>query len=289
MRFILIFLLSPFCVAQTFIEQEFIGFINTHDNAYIPYNLRFICNSFECVGYSISDLNGDNETKSEVYGQINFTDNVIHFKEINTIYTKADYQSFDHICLIQFDLKIKRNLQDFKDQLKSKYIGFFEDGSVCSKGTINLTSSNKFLQKIEKLKNQISNLRSKNIVEDSIEISAEKALKYLTKNPFLAKDDMLTKSVPYHPGLRLFVQDMGISDNDLIQLKTDDFIQKISLTKDYFEINIKPKSTIEIKALEEGSSPSIPIKLILKDIYANTSSKEIFVLRKDQKLSIYFE
>ena len=281
--------MCPFCIAQTFIEQEFIGFINTHDSVIIPYNLRFICNSFECVGYSVSDLNGDNETKSEVSGQINFQENVIHFKEINTIYTKADYQSFDDICLIQFDLKIKRNLQDFKDRLKSNYVGFFEDGLMCSKGTINLTSSNKFLGKIEQLKNQISNLNSKNKVEDSLEIAAEKALKYLTKTSFFTKDDVLTKSVPYHPGLRLFVQDMGISDNDLIQLKSDDFIQKISLTKDYFEINIKPKSIVEIKALEEGSSPSIPIKLILKDIYANTSSKEIFVLRKDQKLSIYFE
>lgn len=80
---------------------------------------------------------------------------------------------------------------------------------------------------------------------------------------------------------------MGINDNDMIEIITTKGSELISLSKNPFEINIEPDDVIQIKAIDEGDSPSIPIKLVAKDMFSHkTELEEIIVLRKNQTFTI---
>ena len=92
--------------AQVSIQGDYLGTLSFGDSGLLTYSVEFTCVNSECTGYSISDVGGANETKSELEGQINFSENKVYFYERNIVYTKASNETYNEICLLEFDFDL---------------------------------------------------------------------------------------------------------------------------------------------------------------------------------------
>ena len=66
-------------------EQEYLGIIKLNDSSFISYRLNLLENNNLISGYSITDIGGDHETKSNITGEFNDETNILSFKEVGII------------------------------------------------------------------------------------------------------------------------------------------------------------------------------------------------------------
>ena len=106
-------------------DYELLGTIILESNQLISYKVQFNLEENNFIqGYSFTDMNGENETKSYIRGYYNAKSNDIQFKESDILYTKSEFLP-EEFCFISFKGKFKGNTK--KKTLDGDFIGIYDD------------------------------------------------------------------------------------------------------------------------------------------------------------------
>jgi len=157
MRLFLIISLLFVCPSFVFSQSnsfEFTGLIQVEKQK-ISYIIKFdFIHNNSIEGYSITDIEGENYTKSKIKGTYDTIKQIISFEEIKILQTKSKEQISD-FCFIHIkNANVKKN--DGFLYFNSPFIGFYTDGSKCAQGKIYMQSDIKKL--IEKLSEHIKKM-----------------------------------------------------------------------------------------------------------------------------------
>lgn len=247
-------------------DYEFIGVIKINNSTIISYRLVFQESNGKISGYSITDLQGDNETKNIIVGSYDKKTNIFTFKEKEIEYTKSKITKND-FCNISFEGKI--NLLK-SEKIKGEFNSFFKDNKACLKGELSLVSSKKALHKMEKFDKKIS--KSKRIDEKTKDsISLVKVLDELKVN--ILKAGELTSIFMNSEEVFISFYDAQKEDGDEITVYFEDkkiISNYIVLNKEkIIKVNLTTNnnSTLKIVSNSEGkiSPNTTKIKIYNKE------------------------
>ena len=255
-----------FCYLFSFGQQDFeyVGFIKLNDSSLISLTVKFQETNGKINGFTLTDVGGEHETKSSIVGVYNDDNNVLNFKEVETIYTKS-YVTEDDFCYINFTsrpYKLRRS-----SKLNGTFKGLFPDNTECIDGEISLSTKEKQLEKIEKAKKFIK--KTKRISESEKEnIDLVKMMDTVQMNVLRQKQVMSVFS--NSKNIRIEIYDGGQIDGDKISLIYNNkiILRDFETKKERKNIPLilsKSKNSFILKANNVGS------------ISTNTAVIEVFV------------
>ena len=154
-----IFLTLLFFISNSFFGQanyEFFGILklNGDSKSMISYRINFEEKNGKIKGYSITDLEGDHETKNVITGTYDAKSKIFNFKENEILYTKSTF-SQNSFCFINYVGKIK--LVNKNSKLEGDFKGIFKNNSTCINGTLSLIGSDKIYEKLNTMSKKIQN------------------------------------------------------------------------------------------------------------------------------------
>jgi len=253
-RYLFIFIsISQLALAQIN-EHKYFGAIILENNAPMSFSLDLIEKDGKVSGYSITNHDTEDETKSEIQGLYFKEDKTFQLQETQIIYTKSE-NPINSFCYIRMNLKTKNRFT--KKRLEGNFIGNFLDSSSCAKGKVLLLEKSIIEKKIKKIERKLEKIKQKEVKQ---EITTTEILK--------DGDDLNIKwNTKY---IKIKIWDSNQEDGDKINLKINN-----NIILDDFETNNKPKNikykleegknTIEIKATSLGSSPPNTCRIELID------------------------
>jgi hypothetical protein len=264
------------------VDYEFIGVIKFNKTSMISYRLVFSENNGKISGYSITDLQGINETKNIIVGTYNKKTKVLIFKEKQMEYTKSKITKND-FCNIHFEGKV--NLSS-SDKLKGSFQSFFSNNSPCINGDLNMVSSKKATSRMEKFDNKIS--KSKRIGEEAKDsISLVKVLNELKVN--IIKEGELVSVFMNSSEIFISFYDAGQEDGDEITVFYDDLkiISNYSVLNKEKILKLTLKNNNSIIKIISNSEGRIPPNTTKVKIYNKEKTIELFTdLKKNETTSI---
>ena len=142
--FILVYPVMAF--ASSGDSAVFIGSLHTQNNLSFPYKLCIIETAGVLDGYSLTDINGPDETCTSIRGKLTTDSRYYSIHETKVIYTRSA-GGLKNLCYIHALLKLASagNIP----VLKGKFNGFREDGkTTCASGTMQLYGAEKLLKKL---------------------------------------------------------------------------------------------------------------------------------------------
>lgn len=262
-RFILVLFFFLFFNIGFAQEFQFIGLIKFDKTNIISYKLVLSKKNGKISGYSITDFQGENETKNKIIGDYNDKTQQLNFTEKDIIYTKSKIIQND-FCYLNFKGKV-----NLKEKISGSFLSIFNDEQVCLKGTINLVSAEKAKKRMKKFDNKI---QKSSVVsnENKKEINLEKFLDEL-KSDVLKKNE-LTSIYFNSDEIQLEIWDSSAEDGDEISIDLDNETilshYKILNKKKYLKIKLDKEITvIKITANNVGEYPPNTAKI-------NISNKE---------------
>lgn len=270
--------------AQTNIKYEFIGTLQLANNELISYKLNFEdIGKGKIQGSSITDIYGDDRTKSTINGNINFTEQKLSFTETANLSTKSKAKENEFCYLIVRNAKFKTVRG--KTILQGKFTGKLPDGTVCANGTLYMVSSS-YLQQLEN-----NYLNAKNVNNaDTLSLLKEKVelLKQRSEKNTLKSNETLNVNWQSNE-IILEIWDGEQEDLDEIAVFVNDkkIVDKLTLKrqKKVYIIPLNEKvSTIKIIGLHEGLSAPCTANINLKD--GTEVTPIISVLKKGESNSI---
>lgn len=264
---------------------EYVGVIKLNDTSFISYKLAFEELDGLINGFSIADLGGKHETKSDIRGTYNEDEKKFDFSEYNIVYTKSPITELD-MCLVNFSGKLK-NLKKNK-AFSGTFKGIYPDGNPCIDGDIIMSNARNVEERIAKMDKKIQ--KSKKISQEiKDKISAKRILDTLTMS-VVRKDENL--NIFTSPGtLVVSLYDFGRVDNDRINLYLGDdlILEDYAISKEKKEISIQidmESTVLRVVAISEGTSPPNTVKIEIKgaDQFITTSTS----LRKGDQAELTF-
>lgn len=261
---ILIFVFFVTCCYSEMYAQntsyEYFGAIKLNDTSVITYNLNFKEEKGSIKGYSITDLGGEHETRSLIFGEYNQEEKELSFRETAIVYTKSTFAHED-FCHINFTTK---NYKLGDKKIGGKFIGLFSDNTRCIDGEILLNESGKIEQRITKVTKKINRIKR---IPDSIKQRADvnKLMDSLKMN--ILRNGKTLNLFSKHEKITISIYDGGQVDGDII----DVFLDNKLVLKDFI-VNKTPK-LLPIKLTEKRRV----IKIVAKNtgtISTNTAVLE---------------
>ncbi|GAA4975217.1 hypothetical protein GCM10023315_27380 [Algibacter aquimarinus] len=244
-----VFSLTHYSFAQT--NYEYLGGLKLNDSTIISYKINFIVNDEDVKGFSVTDLGGEHETRSNVFGEYDIKKRELSFRETGIVYTKSPVSQND-FCFL--NVTAKNFVFGKTKSVKTKFIGLFSDNTECINGEIALNSAEKVEKRINKVVTKIN--KSKRVA-DSVKqkINMIKVMDSLNMN-ILRKNQTLsffTKSSK----IRFIIYDGGQEDGDNITItsngKTILKSYVANKTEKYLDVDLNSnKTSIVIKANNEG-------------------------------------
>jgi len=264
-RSILLLLLISFVTLSQEETYEYLGVIKLNDSAFIPYKLAFENRAGVITGYSLSDLGGKHETKSNLIGSYDEKTDLLTFNEYDIVYTKSPIEELD-MCLVHFKGKVRklRKSKAFSGDFKGKY----PDGTSCLNGMIIVSNAQKVEERVAKIDKKVQ--KSKRVSQEiKDKFSAKRTLDTLTMTTVRNGENLniFTKSET----LTLTIYDSGKVDDDRIQLMVNEtvILEDYSIVKEPKEIPItllrNTPNVITVKALDEGTSAPNTVKVEIQD------------------------
>jgi len=257
MRFIAIpFLLL--CVNLGFSQNtySYLGTLILTNNTPISFSLELEEDNGIVNGYSITNINTPDETKSEISGLYYKKDKSFQLQETQILQTKSE-AALNTFCYISMNLSIKGKFG--AKRLEGAFTGNFLDSIECASGKIILMERTKLEKKIEKIKRKVEKKYNEKY-QDTL----------LVKRTQILKDgDDFTINWEGNK-LRLFIWDANMEDGDKIQLNIneniilDDFETTNKRKKIKYKL-VEGENTIEIKATNLGTSPPNTSRIELVD------------------------
>ncbi|GAB1403313.1 hypothetical protein DSECCO2_554090 [anaerobic digester metagenome] len=281
---VFIVMLSLSSLAQEYI---FAGAIVIDKTEVLSYRITYQIDQTNTIsGFSISDLNGKEETKAQLTGKYNPKDRTLSYVENKIVYTKST-TPIEEFCLMKVNGKIE------KKSGKTIFTGTFEavgssDDIICASGTLILLSE-----------------------KDMDELSA-KAVKAVKKLPAAAEKPIETEPEPWSrnvfeikPGKNV---ELELKSNELIIELVDDRFQdgdRVSVFKNSVKVIDKLELTNRVQSFkyaideqekeivftflaeDEGSIAQTTFKAVIK----NNRENNLFIcsLEKGEKVSVIFK
>ena len=258
MKFNLIFisiLISEILCAQIN-EHKYFGTIILENNAPMSFSLDLIEKNGLVSGYSITNHNNENETKSEIQGVYIKEDKSFQLQETQIIYTVSE-APLNSFCYIRMNLNLKNRFT--KKRLEGVFSGNFLDSIECAKGRVMLIEKSIVEKKIKKIEKKIEKHKKKEqqneiveteILKDGDNLNLKWNSKYLTIKIWDANQEDGDK-------VNLTIN----SDRILESFETENKAKKIK----YKLTEVKNKVIIEATSLGKSPPNTSRIELIDKN------------------------
>ena len=279
------FFISNATIGQT--NYEFFGIIKLNGDSknMISYRINFEEKKGKISGYSITDLDGEHETKNVITGTYDAKTKIFNFKENEILYTKSSF-SQNSFCFINYVGKIK--LVNKNSKLEGDFTGMFKNKKTCINGTLTLIGSEKIYDKLNMMSKKIEkskkiDQKTKNEV-NPVQFMDDLKLNKLTKNQNMSV-------VWEDKKIKIEIFDAGKEDGDKINLYNGNKLilsnYVITNKKKIIEIELE-KDDLEftIEAISEGTIAPNTAKVILVD--KNRSFELMTNLSKSEKAKITF-
>ncbi|MDP7568201.1 MAG: hypothetical protein QF383_07400 [Flavobacteriales bacterium] len=243
---------------QSFSQNTFnyLGTLILINNTPISFSLNLQEQNGIINGYSITNINTPDETKSEISGLYFKKDKSFQLQETQILQTNSE-APLNTFCYINMNLSFKGKFGT--KRLEGTFIGNFLDSTQCASGKIILMEEKKLIKKIEKVKKKINKQASKTHT-DTNQIQQTKILK--DGNDFTINWES--------DKIKLFIWDANQEDGDKIQLIINgniilnNFETKNKRKKIKYRL-VDGENIIEIKATNSGTSPPNTSRLELVD------------------------
>jgi hypothetical protein len=245
-------------------NYDFIGVIQLPDNSIISYRVFFTETKGDINGFSVTDLQGNHETKSIISGKFDKENYKLTFEESEIIYTKSDELTSD-FCFIHFNGKLKLN--NSKALIEGSFEGLYNDGVKCTNGSIKLVGEDALYKKANKLSKKINKT---NRIPDSIKssFSPVKMINNLKMNTLKSNNNINVYTTSENYSIKLW--DAGKEDGDKIFLYLNGKIlmSKYEVVKQVKEIDIKlvkGVNVLKIVAYNNGLIAPNTAKIVITD------------------------
>ena len=254
MRFIAILFLL-LCVNLGFSQNTFsyLGKLILSNNIPISFSLELQENNGIVNGYSITNINAPDETKSEISGLYFKKDKSFQLQETQILQTKSE-AALNTFCYISMSLSFKGKFGT--KHLEGNFTGKFLDSIVCASGKIILIERTKLEKKIKKIVEKKYNEKQQDT-------------SFVRKTKMLKDGDNFTINWESNK-LKIFIWDANIEDGDKIQLiingkiVLDNFETTNKRKKIKYKL-VKGANIIENKATNLGASPPNTSRIELVD------------------------
>jgi hypothetical protein len=256
MRLILIIItfISTNCYSQN--TFSYLGTLVLSDNTPISFSMELQEDNGIVNGYSITNINTPDETKSEISGLYFKKDKSFQLQETQILQTKSE-AALNTFCYINMNLNLKGKFGS--KRVQGTFKGNFLDSTECARGKVILMERTKLEKKIEKIKKKVEKKYNEKYQDTS-----------LVKRTEILKDgDDFTINWEGNK-LRLFIWDANMEDGDKITLSIngniilDDFETSNKRKKVKYKL-AEGENIIEIKATNLGTSPPNTSRIELVD------------------------
>ena len=254
--FAILFLLL--CVNLGFSQNTFsyLGTLILSNNIPISFSLEMQEIDGIVNGYSITNINTPDETKSEISGLYFKKDKSFQLQETQILQTKSE-AALNTFCYINMNLSFKGKFGT--KRLEGNFTGNFLDSIECAKGKIILMERKKLEKKIKKIKNKIEKKNNEKHQDTSL----------IKRTQILKDGDDFTINWESNK-VRFFIWDANMEDGDKIQLTINGniILDNFKTTNKRKKIKYKlleGENTIEIKATNSGTSPPNTSRIELVD------------------------
>lgn len=277
---LLIFCSTVFAQAS---KHVFVGGIKLNDTLIIPYKVNFELNKGVVKGFSLTDIGGDHETRSNIFGEYDENEKTLSFREIGIVYTKSPVSQND-FCFL--NTTIKNIVLGKTQKTRSKFVGLFSDNTSCIDGELLLNVEEKAEKRAQKLVTKINKLKR---VPDSIKqkLNSSSIVNALKMN--VLKNNTVLSVFSKSKYITMEIFDAGKQDGDKITItvngtalltgyeaKANSKVLKIPLVSD--------KTKITLKALNEGNIA--PNTVMVKLIDDDNTIKALSNLKQDESTQI---
>ena len=235
---------------------SYLGTLVLDNNTPISFSLELQEDNGIVNGYSITNINTPDETKSEISGLYFKKDKSFQLQETQILQTKSE-AALNTFCYINMNLNLKGKFGS--KRVQGTFKGNFLDSTECASGKVILMERTKLEKKIEKIKKKVEKKYNEKYQDTS-----------LVKRTEILKDgDDFTINWEGNK-LRLFIWDANMEDGDKIELTIngniilDDFETSNKRKKIKYKL-AEGENIIEIKATNLGSSPPNTSRIELVD------------------------
>ena len=257
MRFITILFLLLF--NNTGFSQNTFSYLGTlllSNNTPISFSMELQEENGLVNGYSLTNINTPDETKSEISGLYFKKDKSFQLQETQILSTSSE-APLNTFCYINMNLSFTGKFGSRR--LEGTFTGNFLDSSECAKGKIILMEKKKIEKKIAKVKRKIEKKIEKGDLDKT----------QVLQTQILKDGDDFTINWKSNK-LKLFIWDANQEDGDKITLiiNGDTLLNNFKTKNKRKKIKYKLKdgeNTIEIKATNLGTSPPNTSRIELVD------------------------
>ena len=235
---------------------SYLGTLILSNNTPISFQLELEEQNGIVNGYSITNINTPDKTKSEISGLYFKSDNSFQLQETQILQTSSEVP-LNTFCYLNMNLAFKGKFGS--KRLEGTFIGNFLDSTQCASGKIILMEEKKLIKKIEKVKKKIDKKANKTLAETN-QIQQTKILK---------DGDNFTVKWESNK-VKLYIWDANQEDGDKITLKINgdiilhDFETKNKRKKLKYQLE-DGENIIEITATNLGASPPNTSRIELVD------------------------
>ena len=257
MRYILLIIIT--IISTSIYSQNTFSYLGTlilSNNTPISFSLELQEDNGIVNGYSITNINTPDETKSEISGLYFKKDKSFQLQETQILQTKSE-AALNTFCYINMNLNLKGKFGS--KRVQGTFKGNFLDSTECASGKVILMERTKLEKKIEKIKTKVERKYNEKQQDTSLVI----------KTQILKDGDDFTINWEGNK-LRLFIWDANKEDGDKIELTINGNI----ILHDFETTNKRKKvkyklaegeNIIEIKATNLGTSPPNTSRIELID------------------------
>lgn len=249
-------------------DYELLGAIVLDENQLISYKIQFNVEANNFIqGYSLTDLDGENETKSYIRGYYDEKTNNIKFKENDILYTKSKFLP-EEFCFVSFKGKFKGDSK--KKLLDGKFVGIYDDKDTCATGKIKLVGTKFVEKKVKKIYKKVKKVNKIKKIDSAVitKLKPENFLKKFSETKI--KSGEKVSVFVYSSKIKVDIWDYGIEDGDIITILQNDIPvienYKVTRRKKKIVLNLKNKENLfKIITVDSGKLKTNTTKLKLYD------------------------
>ncbi|RCS27074.1 hypothetical protein DUT90_08145 [Polaribacter sp. WD7] len=253
-------------------DYELLGALVLEDSQMMSYKIEFNRGENNFIqGYSFTDLDGINETKSYIRGYYNPKDDKIQFTESDILYTKSKFLP-EEFCFVKFKGTFKGDSK--KRLLEGNFVGIYNDKDTCATGKMKLVGIKFVEKKVRKIYKKIKKIKKIDSVVKA-EIKPENYLKKFSETKM--KSGEKVSVFVYSSKIKLEIWDYGIQDGDIVTIKQNEKVvlknYKVARKKKQIDLN-----------LQEGNNL---IRIITEDsgaLETNTTKLKIYDFRREYEV-----
>jgi len=235
---------------------SYLGTLILSNNTPISFQLELEEQNGIVNGYSITNINTPDKTKSEISGLYFKSDNSFQLQETQILQTSSEVP-LNTFCYLNLNLAFKGKFGS--KRLEGTFIGNFLDSTQCASGKIILMEEKKLIKKIEKVKKKIDKKANKTLAETN----------QMQQTKILKDGDNFTVKWESNK-VKLNIWDANQEDGDKITLKINgdiilhDFETKNKRKKLKYQLE-DGENIIEITSTNLGASPPNTSRIELVD------------------------